>query len=131
MQLQVDPKSPLPLYAQLAEQLRQAIGRGELAPGMQLPTVRQMGVDLAINPNTVAKAYSELERAGLIVTRQGSGTFAREGPVSAAPEERQRRLVEIMEAALGQAAVLGCSADELAKALQAHVGRPAGAGGGR
>ena len=123
MPIQVDPKSHLPLYAQLVEQIRQAIGRGELALGMQLPTVRQMGVDLAINPNTVAKAYAELERAGLIATRQGSGTFVREHPPPPDPEERQRRLVEVMETALGQAAVLGCLADQFVKELQAHLRR--------
>jgi GntR family transcriptional regulator len=131
MLLQVDPKSALPLYAQLADQIRQAVGRGELSPGVQLPTVRQMAVDLAINPNTVAKAYSELERGGLIVTRQGSGTYVREGSASPAPEERQRRLAEIMDAALGQAAAVGCSAEEFSSALQAHVLRPAGAEGSR
>jgi len=124
MLLQVNPKSPLPLYAQLVDQLGLAIGRGELAPGSQLPTVRQMGVDLAINPNTVAKAYSELERAGLIVTRQGSGTYVREDPVAPAPEERQRRLVEIMEAALGQATALGYKPEELLRELRAHITAP-------
>ena len=66
MRIQVDPASPLPLYAQLADRLRRAIALGELVPGQQLPTVRQFAVDLRINPNTVARAYAELEREGAL-----------------------------------------------------------------
>ena len=74
---QVDANHPTPLYAQLERSIRFAIATGKLRIGDQLPTVRQMAVDLAINPNTVMRAYRELELGGLLETHQGTGTFSR------------------------------------------------------
>src|SRR6266487_4180746 len=72
---QIDAKHPTPLYAQLERSIRFAIATGKLRIGDQLPTVRQLAVDLRINANTVAKVYAELERAGVLETRRGVGTF--------------------------------------------------------
>jgi GntR family transcriptional regulator len=69
------PRDPLPIYAQLERGLRNMILTGELKAGDRLPTVRQFAVDLKINANTVAKVYAELERAGIVETRRGVGTF--------------------------------------------------------
>src|SRR5205823_5347228 len=69
MAFHVDTASRLPIYQQLAQQIREAIARGELRPEERLPSVRQLSQDLAVNPNTVARAYTELERDGLVVSR--------------------------------------------------------------
>jgi GntR family transcriptional regulator len=121
MRLQVDHASPAPIYAQLAEQLRQAIAQGTLAQGEHLPTVRQVAVELAVNMHTVARAYAELAREGLIAMRRGLGTYVQSLPEPPEPVERERRLVEIMRHALGQAAALGFQPGEFVRALEAYV----------
>jgi GntR family transcriptional regulator len=86
--LTVDPKHPTPIYVQLDQGIRAAIATGRLAVGAQLPTVRQLAVDLRVNANTVARVYAELERAGVVETRRGVGTFvAAKQPV---PDKRGR-----------------------------------------
>jgi GntR family transcriptional regulator len=81
----LDARSGVPTYLQLVNQVRQAILLGYLQPGDQLPTVRQVAADLTINPNTVAKAYRELEREGLAAARSGQGTFIQTTTASADP----------------------------------------------
>lgn len=117
----INPKSPLPIYAQLIAQIRRAIRRGDLKPGDQLPTVRQLAVELRINPNTVARAYAELERDGLIATQQGRGTFVNERPPPPGPEERATRLSVIIHDALGEAAALGYKPEELLEEMRAYI----------
>ena len=73
----VDPRSGVPLYLQLIEQVKRAVALGALAPGEQLPTVKALALDLTINPNTVARVYRELERDGIIETSPGRGSFVR------------------------------------------------------
>jgi len=126
MKLDIDPKSHLPIYAQLIAQIRHAVARGELTSGAQLPTVRQLAVDLRINPNTVAKAYAELERTGLIATQQGRGTFVTERPPPPAPEERAARLTAILKHALGEAAALGYEPEAFLEAMRAYICAPQG-----
>ena len=75
MEFRIDSKSGVPFYRQIIEQVKFAMARGDLQPGNQLPTVRQLAVDLSINPNTVIRAYREMEIEGLLETHQGSGTF--------------------------------------------------------
>src|SRR5215467_14383927 len=87
----IDPSSPVPLHAQIAESVQLAVATGELAPGEQLPTVRQLSVDLRVNSNTVARVYAELERTGVVETCRGRGTFVRERP-RVAVGARERRL---------------------------------------
>lgn len=89
----LDPADATPIYAQLERALRAAIASGRLRSGDQLPTVRQLAVDLRINANTVARVYLELERAGVLETRRGVGSFVRATPAEARPaSEHQRRL---------------------------------------
>ena len=83
--LRLDPKSGVPPYRQLAEQVREALLAGRLAPGDQLPTVREVVGRLAVNPNTVFKAYRELEHEGLVEGRPGAGTFVLRRPVGPDP----------------------------------------------
>jgi GntR family transcriptional regulator len=109
----IDGNDPTPLYAQLERAIRVAIATGRLTVGDKLPTVRQLAVDLKINANTVAKVYGELERAGVLETRRGVGTFIRRdeqrGP--SAPD-RERLLAELADRFLTGADTLGFSADE-------------------
>src|SRR5213593_3414906 len=93
----IDQRDPTPIYAQLERGLRAAMATGRLRPGDQLPTVRQLAVDLRINANTVARVYAELERAGVLETRRGVGSFVSIGRAAARPaEEKQRRLREFV-----------------------------------
>jgi GntR family transcriptional regulator len=120
--LAVNPSDPLPLYAQLDRGIRSAIATGRLGPGSQLPTVRQLAVELRINANTVAGVYTDLERAGLLEARRGVGTFVRrELPESALTRrDRERELRALADRLLAEAAAAGYGADELIKHL---VGR--------
>src|SRR6266481_4915463 len=89
---QLDLRSGVPVYRQIMDQVLGAVASGRLTTGDQLPTVRQLAVDLSINPNTVIRAYRELEIRGFLDTHQGSGTFITPQPVQQDNEERQRKL---------------------------------------
>jgi GntR family transcriptional regulator len=116
----VDPRDPTPIYAQLERGLRAAIATSRLRPGDQLPTVRQLAVDLRVNANTVARVYAELERAGVIETRRGVGSFIAAPPARAQPpRERERRLRAFVTRVLADADAAGFSVDELMAALRA------------
>jgi len=115
----VDSNSPTPIYAQLERSIRAAIATGELGPGTQLPTVRQLAVDLAVNANTVARVYAQLERAGMLETRRGVGTFVRESPSPQATRaHRERELRELIQRFVGDAALLGFTLPELISQLR-------------
>ena len=115
----VDSTSPTPIYAQLDRSIRAAIATGELKPGAQLPTVRQLAVDLAVNANTVARVYAQLERDGMLETRRGVGTFVRESPSpQAARAHRERELRELIRRFVGDAALLGFTLSELITQLR-------------
>ena len=117
----IDPRDRTPLYAQLERGLRAAIATRRLAPGDQLPTVRQLAVTLRINANTVARVYSELERAGVIVTRRGVGSFIAATPAQAhPPRQHERRLRTFVTRVLADADAAGFTIDDVLTALQAH-----------
>jgi GntR family transcriptional regulator len=115
--LSVDFTSALPVYAQIREQIIQAIGRGSLRPNMQLPTVREIAVHLEINPNTVNRAYIELEREGVLITARGRGTFVASGTRRADPEVRRARLREVARRALGEARAAGFDTPDLLRTI--------------
>ncbi len=115
----IDSSSPTPIYAQLDRAIRTAIATGELQQGAQLPTVRQLAVDLAVNANTVARVYAQLERDGILETRRGVGTFVRESPSpQAARAHRERELRELIQRFVGDAALLGFTLPELITQLR-------------
>src|SRR2546423_2989790 len=115
----VDSRSPTPIYAQLDRAIRAAIATGTLKAAMQLPTVRQLAVDLAVNANTVAKVYAQLERDGILETRRGVGTFVREVPTpQVARTHRERELRDLIRRFVGDAAVLGFTLPELIEKLR-------------
>ena len=117
----IDPLDATPIYAQLERGLRAAVATRRLKPGDQLPTVRQLAVELQINANTVARVYAELERAGVIETRRGVGSFVSATPTEAhPPRERDRRLRAFVTRVLADADAAGIGLDDLVDALQSH-----------
>lgn len=118
----IDPRDPTPIYAQLERALRAAIATGRLHPGEQLPTVRQLAVDLRINANTVARVYAELERAGVLETRRGVGSFiAASAERARTPREHERRLTAFVTRVLADAGDAGFTIDELLAELETHA----------
>src|SRR6202161_3655470 len=99
----LDLHSGMPVYRQIMDQVRGGIASGALTAGDQLPTVRQLAVDLEINPNTVVRAYRELEYDGLLETHQGTGTFISDQKMPRAGDERQRQLGQIVSDAVARA----------------------------
>ena len=117
----IDQRDPTPIYAQLERGLRAAIATSRLHPGDQLPTVRQLAVDLKVNANTVARVYAELERAGIIETKRGVGSFISATPAQAhPPREHDRRLRAFATRVLADAETAGFTADDVIAALRAH-----------
>jgi GntR family transcriptional regulator len=110
---QLDLHSGMPVYRQVIDQVRGGIASGMLAAGDQLPTVRQLAVDLAINPNTVVRAYRELELGGLLETHQGTGTFISTQKMKQADAERNRQLTQIVADCVSRAGAAGFTVDEL------------------
>jgi GntR family transcriptional regulator len=113
---QIDDKDPMPLYAQLERAIKFAVATGHLRIGDQLPTVRQLAVDLKINANTVAKVYAELERAGMLETKRGVGTFVQAHPAEVMSNGRRDngyKLDALVNRTLAEAASLGFSIDDV------------------
>lgn len=119
MLLRLDPRSSQPIFEQIAFGVKSAVARGELSPGDRLPSVRELAKDLAINPNTVARAYDALEAQALIVRRQGSGCFVAERTRALIDAERERRLDELLEHALTEAFHLGFEPGEALARVEA------------
>jgi GntR family transcriptional regulator len=114
----IDARSGVPLYRQIIEQVKFAIARGKLGPGDRLPTVRQLAVDLSINPNTVIRAYRELEIEGVLETHQGSGTFVSTRKPDIDRLERQRMLDQILTDLLARASTYGLSLEDVLEGLR-------------
>lgn len=117
-QFRLDASTGVPVYRQLIDQLLSAIAAGKLAAGDQLPTVRQVAVDLTINPNTVMRAYRELEIRGITTTQQGTGTFITGQKVKAGDAQRRRRLSQMVGEVISRAGGEGFSIEELLEVLQ-------------
>ena len=113
MKFQCDSAAKSPIYRQLMEQIREGVARGRLQTGERLPSVRQLSKDLVVNPNTSARAYTELEREGVLHTRPGLGVFVAKPQAALKSEVRKRRLAEIVDRLLTEAVHLGATADEL------------------
>jgi GntR family transcriptional regulator len=118
VEISIDQKSGVPLYRQIIESVKFAIARGELGPGDRLPTVRRLAVDLEVNPNTVIRAYREMEIQGVLDTQQGSGTFVTGQSPEVDSLERQRMLDQILTELLARASDYGFSLGEVLDGLQ-------------
>ena len=120
--LTVDPRDSTPIYAQLERGVRAAIATGRLTAGDQLPTVRQLAVELRVNANTVARVYAELERSGVIETKRGVGSFISASPSRAhPPRDHERRVRAFVTRVLADAAAHGLSVDDVVAGLRAHA----------
>ena len=109
----LDVQSGVPVYRQIIDQVTGGMASGVLKAGDQLPTVRQLAVDLAINPNTVVRAYSELEIRGVLETQQGTGTFISRQKIKRDEAERQRRLNQLVSEFMARAGAMGFTVQEL------------------
>ena len=118
MEFLIDTKSGVPFYRQIIEQVKFAIARGRLSPGDRLPTVRQAAVDLSVNPNTVIRAYRELEIEGVLDTHQGSGTFVGTKKPAIDKLERERMLDQILTDMLARASSYGFTVKDLLQGLR-------------
>lgn len=124
MKLNIDPESSVPIYIQIEDSIHSLIAAGQLQPGEQLPTIRELAADIRVNLNTVARAYFELDREGVISTQRGKGTF-----VSGKPDEGQiakkrlKLLHSIIESALEEAHRLGYSAGEIKQAFEEEMNK--------
>jgi GntR family transcriptional regulator len=117
----LDMQSGVPLYRQLIDQVQAAIAGGLLVPGDQLPTVRQVAVDLEINPNTVMRAYREMEIRGILDTQQGTGTFVAQQSIDRDAIEHSRGLEQLVEEFAARAGAGGFNLEELMTALRDRV----------
>src|ERR1700690_4641627 len=115
---QLDAHSGVPVYRQLIDQVQGALAAGRLKAGDQLPTIRQVAVDLAINPNTVSRAYREMEIRGLLDTQQGTGTFIADRKIEHSKEDRERMLGQLVGEFVSRAGAAGFTLKQLMKALR-------------
>jgi GntR family transcriptional regulator len=112
------------VYRQIVDQVRGGVASGALTVGDQLPTVRQLAVDLSINPNTVVRAYRELELGGLLETHQGTGTFISAQKLRGGNEERARQLARIVEDSVARAGAAGFTVEDLIEQLRELAAEP-------
>jgi GntR family transcriptional regulator len=120
MKFSLDPANGAPIYRQLIQQIEYAVLAGRMGPGDRLPTIRSLAVELRINPNTIAKAYNELEIRGLLVTRVGSGTFISDKKPRPGEAERNRKIGETLGRFIREMEVLGVSKKELAEMVEKY-----------
>lgn len=119
MKLTINSESSVPIYIQIEDTIHSLIAAGQLQPGQQLPTIRELAADIRVNLNTVARAYFELDREGVISTQRGKGTFVTGVPDQKQIEKKRQELLHsIIDAALAEAQKLGYSADEIKNAFQ-------------
>jgi GntR family transcriptional regulator len=123
LKIQLDLKSGVPFYRQIIDQVKSAIAMGLIGAGDRLPTVRQLAVDLSVNPNTVSRAYTELELTGLVETHMGSGTFVGQKRVEQDDVERRRILEQISQEFLSRASSHGFTLDDILENLQQRKNR--------
>ena len=121
MQFQVDSNSSQPIYRQLSRQIREGVARGKLAPDEQLPSVRELSKNLVVNPNTISRVYTELEREGVLTTRPGLGVFIAQPRIELTKPVRRERLEEPLLDWLTQAVYLGFKPDEVRDLLEQNL----------
>lgn len=124
MELRIDPDSAVPIYLQIVHAIKHQVATGRLKPSTQLPTVRELATTLRINPNTVARAYDQLDSDNVITTQQGRGTYVRERPDEAhLSRVRQEQLKAMIDRMIGQALSMGYPPDEIREAFDAQMAR--------
>lgn len=121
MDFHIDVSSRAPIYRQLGEQIRSAIARGRLQASARLPSVRELSRRLVVNPNTVARVYTELEREGLLVMRQGLGVFVAPPGTGLTKKARRERLLVLLDGFFTEAVLLGFASEEVRDLFQERV----------
>jgi GntR family transcriptional regulator len=121
--LTVDPRSGVPIYLQIIEQVKRSVALGVLQAGEQLPTVKQLAIDLTVNPNTVARAYRELEREEVIETSPGRGSFVRSNGLTDSPKVAADIGADAFDVALREAKSVGLRRDEIRQIFEAALAR--------
>ena len=123
MELRIDTSDGVPIYLQIVDQIKRAVALGRLKPEDPLPSVRQLALDLTINPNTVARAYLELEHDGVIYKRQGQGTYISAQAAEASRRERNKIVAALFEKAIVEASSFGMSESEIEEAYRQSLHR--------
>ena len=123
MEFRIEPTSRSPIYRQLSEQIREAIATGRLAADQRLPSVRELSRTLVVNPNTIARVYTELEREGVLLTRPGLGVFVARPRHELTKRARRERLVRTVDGLLTEAVHLGVSAEEVSALVAERLTR--------
>jgi DNA-binding transcriptional regulator YhcF (GntR family) len=118
VQIHIQPNDGLPIYLQIVNQIRYQIAAGRLAPGDEIPPIRVLAEQLVINPNTVARAYLELERAGLVAKRQGSGTYVAKAESALPRREKLKVLGRRVDTLLAEASQLDVPVEEVIELLR-------------
>lgn len=121
--LTVDPRSGVPIYLQIIEQIKRSVALGILQAGEQLPTVKQLAIDLTVNPNTVARAYRELEREEVIETSPGRGSFVRSNGVTESPKVAADIGRDALDVAMREAKSVGLARDQVRELFDAALQR--------
>jgi GntR family transcriptional regulator len=123
MEFQVSTSGREPIYRQLAAQVREGVARGRLKPGERLPSVRELSRTLVVNPNTIARAYTELERDGVLHTRQGMGVFVAQPSNDLTRSARKKKLTERVDGLLTEAVYLDFAREEVIAAVTERAGK--------
>ena len=123
MEFHVDVSNREPIYRQLGGQIREAVAQGRLRSGDRLPSVRELSKTLVINPNTVARVYTELERDGVLNTRPGMGVFVAEMSSDLTRAAKKKKLAELIDALLTEAVYLGYTREELQREIDARASK--------
>ena len=121
IEFKLDLKSGVPFHRQIVDQIRYGIASDRLMPGEQLPTVRELAVHLSVNPNTVRKAYSELEILGILDTQQGTGTFVSHQQVEIGEAEKERMLSQICDELVARGNQYGFTLKEIVTQMQRRL----------
>jgi GntR family transcriptional regulator len=121
VEFSIDPSSRLPICRQLSQQIREAVARGRLQPEERLPSVRELSRSLVVNPNTIARVYTDLEREGILNTRRGLGVFVAQPGSELSRKVRQQRLQEALDQFLTEAVHLGFTSDEVTALVSARA----------
>ncbi len=121
MEFYCDTASRTPIYLQLIEQVRRGVALGKLSAGVRLPSVRQLSRELVVNPNTIARAYTELERNGVLNTRPGLGVFVAQPQAELSEAVRRERLQAALDLFFTEAVLLGFSVEEVLEAIQKRM----------
>lgn len=122
MDIRIDLDSAVPIYQQIVHSIKHQVATGQLKPGEQLPTVRELAADLRINPNTVARAYEQLDSDSVISTQQGRGTYVRERPDQAhLTRIRQEQLKALMDGAVSRALSMGYTIQEIQSSFETQL----------